>query len=249
MGAVEGAVEVEPLPKEPPLVAPMPELMLGDPPGADGQLDEPLPLFPLIGDLIPAVLPEPLPLKPDPAVALERPVPVEDEVLNELPAILVPGSSGAVEFFDIPPRRLLLGSPSPKAPLLACLLQQLHPVKSMPIPHAPAKNARGILPIGLSSPCDSVRARSNPSVPRHRPKCACIGNLSRTDEKSANPSLEVPECQGQCADEGTFGTFGFVGRTKSRESSKAVPSLRGANRTPGPKGVGAAAGAALARRV
>ncbi len=195
MGVAEGTAEVEPLPNEPPLVAPTPELVLGDPPGADGQVEELLP--PLKGDIIPAVLFEPLLPAPDPTLPLVRPVAVEDAGLDVFPAMLDPGSSGAVEFFDIPPRRLPLPMPSPKAPLLACLLQQLQPVRSMPIPHAPAKNARGILPIELSSPCDSVRARSNPSVPRHRPKYACFGNLSRTDEKSANPSLEAPECQGQ----------------------------------------------------
>lgn len=31
-------------------------------------------------------------------------------------------------------------------------LQQLHPVKKMPIPHAPIRPAKGILPIVLSSP-------------------------------------------------------------------------------------------------
>jgi hypothetical protein len=75
--------------------------------------------------------------------------------------MLVPESSGAVEFFGRP-RRLLLAIPSPKAPLLLCLLQQLQPVNNMPIPHAPKKNARGILPIGLSSPCDSVHLTLQP---------------------------------------------------------------------------------------
>lgn len=36
--------------------------------------------------------------------------------------------------------------------LVFCLLQQLHPVISMPRVHAPIRRAKGVLPIGFSSP-------------------------------------------------------------------------------------------------
>lgn len=81
---------------------------------------------------------------------------VGDTVEDEEPIDLPPASSTGVvidEFwlFGRPLRMPMLDSALPPA-YDGRLLQQLHPVKTIPRLHAPIRPARGILPIVISSP-------------------------------------------------------------------------------------------------
>ncbi len=91
-----------------------------------------------------------LPLLPREVDDMLEPV-VEDEPYG-LPARL---SEGAVEVFEFREREVkpmpASGLPPPYGRVLF-LLQQLHPVNSMPILHAPIKPTKGILPMIVSSP-------------------------------------------------------------------------------------------------
>ena len=64
-------------------------------------------------------------------------------------------------FFERPLRRPMLDSAFPPA-YDGLLLAQLHPVKKMLRLHALIRPAKGILPIVISSPCDSVHTTPQP---------------------------------------------------------------------------------------
>lgn len=76
------------------------------------------------------------------------------------PAPPVPAASVLLGVFvrDISP--MPDSAPPPMYAGLVLCLQQLHPVNSMPIPHAPIRLTKGILPIGIILP------RVSPFTPR-----------------------------------------------------------------------------------
>jgi hypothetical protein len=171
----EGSDETPPLPSEAGL-----ELRPEEPlPGAKlpfaGGYEEPLPFDrdappKLLGEGIPVPLPPrvlPPPKAPLLLVVVAKgsvvlPAVVEEVEPREVSAKLVPPPSGGGEGFA----RFWLSRPRLPSALppayggggLLFDFVVLQPVKSMPKPHAPINVAKGILPIGLSSP---VRFRSH----------------------------------------------------------------------------------------
>lgn len=125
-----------------------------------------------------------IPALPNPLVLPPRELDIEALFVElvgseKLPDAPARGVLGGVEVFACPVKpRLESAFPPAYGVLVLCLLQQLQPVNSMPIPHAPIRLAKGILPIGFSSPRvipftprAAPASRGNPPAHR-RPQCS-----------------------------------------------------------------------------
>lgn len=93
------------------------------------------------------------PLAPLPKELDVAPIPEDRDASWDVVEAPARGSVELVEFFAWGIKPMLESAfPPAYGELVFCLLQQLHPVNSMPRVHAPIRRAKGLLPIGFSSP-------------------------------------------------------------------------------------------------